>query len=96
MVSVQKKSEAQVHQFQPKLTPPQKAAVERNLDADERALLKAEKSASLHKGALYGAVAGVVFGMALNIVSNTSLIDQVGSIWASRDLSERLAPEDRR
>ena len=49
----------------PKLTPPQKAAVERNLDADERALLKAEKSAAFRLGAMLifpAMLLGIVIG----------------------------------
>jgi hypothetical protein len=88
------RASASVH----KLPPPAKA-VSDALPADKRddlqALLKAEKGASLHKGAMWGGLAGLLLGMALNIISNTSLIDQVGSIWTSRMISEKIAPDGR-
>lgn len=88
----QRASKANVHALPPpKMTPAQKQEVVTGMTEGEKRLLKAEKSASLHKGLLLGIVPGIVFGVVLTLISTTSLIDQVGAIWTTRSISERMA-----
>lgn len=90
MVSVQKKSEA------PKvvsLPPPQRAAVAANLSNDEKALLKAEKSASLHKGMLYGGAVGMIIGGLFALAVTTALFDPIGKVWSQRFIGEKVFEE---
>ena len=81
-MQVQKKSEAQVHQFQPKLTPPQKAAVERNLDADERALLNEVRRGSRAEGGFFGFILGAVSATFLVLYITTALFQPVADVTA--------------
>jgi len=93
MVAVLKQSQASnVH----KLTPPQKAAVERNLDADERALLKAEKSGAFAHGALMAIPAlllGAWLGWAAYDQSVARTADQLNDMTVKGAIARSIAEE---
>lgn len=91
MVSVQKKSEAQVHQ----LPPPQRAAIAAGLDKDEQRLMKAEKSASLHRGILLGLAPGIVFGVLLALIATTTLFDPIAKVTFTNAIARNIAEESR-
>lgn len=90
-MKVQSQSQAKVHQ----LPPPKRAEVAAGLSADEQRLLKAEKSASLHRGLLLGMVPGIVFGVLLALIATTTLFDPIAKVTFTNAIARNIAEESR-